>query len=119
MIHPMTQIDPNPIRMVSFDLYDTLIELDPPRWDRLSTVLTSTGIDHDPATLMATDLIAEDYWTEINTIQPIRDRDADVQDEIRIEYMQRWLCAAGIEADRELAATVRHAYRAEHDTRVR
>ena len=119
MIDSMTHIDPRPIRLVTFDLYDTLIELDPPRWDRLATVLTSMGIDRDREILMATDLIAEDYWTEINTIQPIRDREADIQDEIRIEYMQRWLCAAGIEADRELAATVRHAYRAEHETRVR
>ena len=115
----MTNIDPRPIRLVTFDLYDTLIELDPTRWVRLGSVLTAMGIDHDPDVLMATDLIAEDYWTEINTIQPIRERDADVQDEIRIEYMQRWLSAAGIASDRELATTVRHAYRAEYETRVR
>ena len=119
MIDRMTHIDPHPIRLVTFDLYDTLIELDPPRWERLANVLATMGIGNDPDVLMATDLIAEDYWTEINAIEPIRHRDADVQDEIRIEYMQRWLCAAGIEADRELATTVRHAYRAEHETRVR
>lgn len=115
----MTIIDPRPIRLVTFDLYDTLIELDPTRWVRLAGVLTAMGIDHDPEVLMATDLIAEDYWTEINTVQAIRERDADVQDEIRIEYIHRWLCAAGIEADRVLATTVRHAYRAEYETRVR
>lgn len=119
MIGGMTNIEPRPIRLVTFDLYDTLIELDPTRWDRLSRVLTAMGIEHDPAVLKATDLIAEDYWTEINTIEPIRDREADIQDEIRIEYMERWLEAAGLRADREFATTVRHAYRAEYETRAR
>ena len=118
MIASMTNLDPRPIRLVTFDLYDTLIELDPPRWDRLAGVLATMGIEYDRAALKAADLVAEDYWTEINTIQPIRDRDTDIQDEIRIEYMQRWLAAAGIEIDRELAATIRHAYRAEYETRA-
>lgn len=113
------KMDPRPIRLVTFDLYDTLIELDPPRWDRLSGVLTARGIAHDQALLKAMDLVAEDYWTEINTIQPIREREADVQDEIRIEYMRRWLCAAGVVVDHDLAAEIRHAYRAEYETRAR
>ena len=77
--------DSRPIRLVTFDLYDTLIELVPTRWARLSQVLSQRGLEHDLDVLKANDLIAEDYWTEINTIQPIRDRDTDVQDEIRIE----------------------------------
>ena len=119
MIDGMTNLETRPIRLVTFDLYDTLIELDPTRWERLAGVLTAMGIPHDLAVLKANDLIAEDYWTEINTIQPIRDRDAEIQDEIRVEYMQRWLSASGIEVDREGAATIRNAYRAEYETRVR
>src|SRR5688572_16236262 len=103
MIAGMTNLEPRPIRLVTFDLYDTLIELDPTRWERLAGVLAMMGIEHDLAALKAADLVAEDYWTEINTIEPIRDRDADIQDEIRIEYMQRWLACAGISVDRELA----------------
>ena len=113
------KIEPGPIRLVTFDLYDTLIELDPTRWDRLSVVLSARGITHDPAVLKANDLIAEDYWTEINTIQPIRDRDADVQDQIRIEYMRRWLHASGIMVDEREVAEIRHGYRAEYETQVR
>jgi HAD superfamily hydrolase (TIGR01549 family) len=119
MIASMTTIEPTPIRLVTFDLYDTLIELDPTRWDRLSAVLTAMNIDHDPELLKAGDLVAEDYYTEINTIEPIRDRETDVQDEIRIEYMRRWLRAAGLDVDRDLAATIRNAYRAEYETRAR
>lgn len=112
-------IEPGRIRLVSFDLYDTLIELDPKRWERLSTVLTARGITHDPAALRATDLLAEDYWTELNTIQPIREREADVQDAIRIEYIRRWLAWSGVVVDDAQAAEIRYAYRAEYETRAR
>ena len=113
------KIEPRPIRLVTFDLYDTLIELEPSRWDRLSGVLSARGIPHDPALLKAMDLVAEDYWTEINTIQPIRDREADVQDEIRIQYMRRWLSAANVVVDYDAVAGIRNAYRAEYETRAR
>jgi HAD superfamily hydrolase (TIGR01549 family) len=112
-------IDTGPIRLVTFDLYDTLIELHPARWERLSGVLTRFGIVHDPNVLKANDLVAEDYWTEINTIQPIRDRDPEIQDEIRIEYMRRWLEASGIIVDHDRAGTIRQNYRAEYEQRVR
>jgi HAD superfamily hydrolase (TIGR01549 family) len=112
-------IDPGRIRLVSFDLYDTLIELEPKRWERLSAVLTARGIAHDPAVLKARDMVAEDYWTEINAIRPIRERDQDVQDEIRIEYIRRWLQASGVVVDDITASDIRHAYRAEYETRAR
>ena len=87
-------IEPGRIRLVSFDLYDTLIELEPKRWERLSAVLTARGISHDPAVLKARDMVAEDYWTEINAIRPIRERDQDVQDEIEpVEF--GWTNVAG------------------------
>ena len=54
------KIESRPVRLVTFDLYDTLIELDPSRWDRLSAVLTSRDILHDRAALKAADLVAED-----------------------------------------------------------
>jgi FMN phosphatase YigB (HAD superfamily) len=112
-------IEPGQIKLVTFDLYDTLIELDPKRWERLSGVLIARGITHDPAVLKAMDLVAEDYWTEINTIQPIRDRDADIQDEIRLEYIRRWLSAAGVVVGNDTLVDIRRAYRAEYETRAR
>ena len=112
------KLDPGMIKLVTFDLYDTLIELDPPRWVRLSGVLGSLGITHDLDLLKAGDLVAEDYWTEMNTIQPIREREADIQDEIRIEYIRRWLGQAGVVVDYDTASRVRRAYRAEYETRA-
>lgn len=112
-------IEPGQVKLVTFDLYDTLIELDPKRWERLSAVLSARGITHDPAVLKATDLIAEDYWTEINTIQPIHLRDADIQDEIRLEYVRRWLIASGVVVDNDTVADIREAYRAEYETHAR
>jgi FMN phosphatase YigB (HAD superfamily) len=116
---PAMKIEPGRIRLVTFDLYDTLIELEPKRWERLSAVLTARGITHDPTALKATDMVAEDYWTEINAIRPIRERDEDVQDEIRIEYIRRWLQASGVVVDDATAAEIRHAYRAEYETHAR
>ena len=37
--------DSRPIRLVTFDLYDTLIELVPTRWARLSQVLSQRGLE--------------------------------------------------------------------------
>jgi HAD superfamily hydrolase (TIGR01549 family) len=113
------KLDPQVIKLVTFDLYDTLIELDPPRWVRLSGVLDSLAIPHDLDQLKRADLTAEDYWTEMNTIQPIREREADIQDEIRIEYIRRWLDAAGVVADYDAASEIRRRYRAEYETRAR
>ena len=34
-----------PIELVTFDLYDTLVEADPPRWARFATALGKAGDD--------------------------------------------------------------------------
>jgi FMN phosphatase YigB (HAD superfamily) len=78
-----------PIRLITFDLYDTLIELQPTRWDRLGGVLSALGIPHNAEMLISGDLIAEDYWTETNTERPNRDRPLEEQRAIRDEYMRR------------------------------
>ena len=42
-----TFITPGPLDLVTFDLYDTLIELKPPRWERLSAAAAQIGIEAD------------------------------------------------------------------------
>ena len=108
-----------PIRLVTFDLYDTLIELSPTRWDRLGGVLSSLAIPHDTNRLMAGDLIAEDYWTETNTERPNRDRPIEEQRAIRTEYLRRWLAACDVVVDDDVLAGVYDRYRAEYETQVR
>ena len=95
------------------------MELVPTRWERLSGALARRGIAHDLDALKAGDVVAEDYWTEMNTIQPIRDLLQTDQDGIRIEYMRRWLKFASIDVDNETVVAIRHEYRAEYETRAR
>lgn len=108
-----------PIRLVTFDLYDTLIELSPTRWDRLGGVLSRLAIPHDTSRLMAGDLIAEDYWTETNTERPNRDRPVEEQRRIRSEYLRRWLAACDVVVNDDVLAEVYDRYRAEYETQVR
>lgn len=116
----MTDSPPStPIRLVTFDLYDTLIELQPTRWDRLGGVLSSLAIPHDTYRLMTGDLIAEDYWTETNTERPNRDRPIEEQRKIRTEYLRRWLAACDVVVDDDVLAEVYARYRAEYETQVR
>ena len=111
----MTFDAPRPIRLVTFDLYDTLVELAPQRWERLAAVLDRLGVPADVAALRDADVLAEDFYTEENAKTPIRDRSIDEQEVFRVEIMRRWLEAAGIEADDELARAARRGYRAEFD----
>ena len=106
---------PSPIRLVTFDLYDTLIELDPPRWVRLAAACARHGLPADADALRAADIVAEDYYTEENGRHPIRDRPPAEREAFRLQHMARWLAAAGLPHDPETAAAVRRSYRAEFE----
>ncbi len=114
-----TDSERSPIELVTFDLYDTLIELVPPRWKRLATALANVGISADPIALRTADVAAEDYYTEENSGIPIRDRSLQAQETFRLEYHRRWCEAAGITLDAAQIAEVRRAYRAEMETNAR
>ncbi|MFM9107655.1 MAG: HAD family hydrolase [Chloroflexota bacterium] len=105
-----------PVDLVTFDLYDTLIELDPPRWTRLRAALRDFGVDATEDVLREADLIAEDYYTVENGGVPIRDRAKADQEAFRVEYMRRWLEAAGVSGDPAFAAEVRPRYLAEFES---
>jgi putative hydrolase of the HAD superfamily len=105
-----------PIRLVTFDLYDTLIELRPRRWERLAVALDRLGIAADPDTLRAADRIAEDYYTEENGRLPIRDRPRAEREAFRFRYMTEWLAAAGLPSDPSTVRAAREGYLAEFET---
>ena len=108
--------DPNrPLRLVTLDLYDTLIELNPPRWERLATVCRGLGLPSDAARLREADRVAEDYYTEENGERPIRERSRQEREEFRLAHMTRWLGAAGLPDDRDTARRVRTAYVSEFE----
>jgi HAD superfamily hydrolase (TIGR01549 family) len=104
-----------PIDLVTFDLYDTLIELDPPRWERLATAAGKHGIAADPLVLREADRAAEDYFTIENGRLPIRDRAKPEREAFRLELMRRWLEAAGLPHDPETSRALRLAYISEFD----
>jgi putative hydrolase of the HAD superfamily len=104
-----------PIDLVTFDLYDTLIELNPPRWERLAEAARKQGIAVDPVTLRDADRIAEDYFSIENGRLPIRDRLQPEREAFRLELMRRWLEAAGLPHDPETVKTLRQAYMSEFD----
>ena len=110
-----TPPDVRPIALVTFDLYDTLIELSPPRWERLAAVCRRIGLAADPAALLAADRVAEDYYTEENTIRPIRNRTTGERERFRLVAMARWLRAAGLPDDPETTRAARQAYLAEFE----
>jgi HAD superfamily hydrolase (TIGR01509 family) len=105
-----------PIRLVTFDLYDTLIELRPRRWERLASALRRLGIEADPDTLRTADRVAEDYYTEENGRLPIRDRPRAEREAFRLNYMTHWLDDAGLPADPSTVRAAREGYLAEFET---
>jgi putative hydrolase of the HAD superfamily len=106
---------PGPIELVTFDLYDTLIELNPPRWERLAAVAQNRGIDADPEVLREADRLAEDYFTIENGARPIRDRTFDERETFRLELMRRWLEAAELPHDAETVRALRRDYVSEFE----
>ena len=105
-----------PIDLVTLDLYDTLIELVPPRWERLANALARVGLTGDVEVLRTADRVAEDYYTVENGGVPIRDRSAEEREAFRLRYTVAWLEAAGLPHDPETARRVRQEYVAEFET---
>jgi HAD superfamily hydrolase (TIGR01549 family) len=105
-----------PIRLVTFDLYDTLIELYPPRWERFHSALFKLGVRADLEAIRMADIAAEDFYTEENARQPIRDRPKADREAFRLDFTERWLDAAGIECDPPLVRAARQGYLAEFET---
>ncbi|MBA2246747.1 MAG: HAD family hydrolase [Chloroflexia bacterium] len=104
-----------PVRLVTFDLYDTLVEAVPPRWERFTAAAAKGGIAADPSIFLAADLAAEEFYTIENGKNPIRDRSPSEQEQFRIDYSARMLEAAGLPCDPATARRIRDIYRGELD----
>ena len=103
------------IDLVTFDLYDTLVEAVPPRWERFATAVARVGLAVSADRFRVADRAAEDYYTAENGQVPIRDRTVQDQDTFRLAYTRTMLEAAGIETDAALVQRVRDIYRGELD----
>jgi HAD superfamily hydrolase (TIGR01549 family) len=102
--------------LVTFDLYDTLIELHPPRWERLAHACAAIGLETSVEALRNADRYSEDFYTVENGAAPIRDRPKAERDAFRLRHMQVWLEAAGLPHDAETARRARDRYLSEFET---
>jgi FMN phosphatase YigB (HAD superfamily) len=105
----------HPISLVTFDLYDTLVEADPPRWERFALAAQKAGLGGDAAAFRAADRVAEDFFTMENGRIPIRDRSPADIEAFRLTYTTHMLEAAGLPHDGDSARRVREIYRGELD----
>lgn len=96
-----------PLRLVTFDLYDTLVEADPPRWQRYARAAERSGLGGSLDAFERADRAAEDFYTIENGRRPIRDRSPEEVSAFRIAYTARYLDLAGLRHDDETARTVR------------
>jgi HAD superfamily hydrolase (TIGR01549 family) len=101
--------------LVTFDLYDTLIELHPPRWERLARASTAIGLETSVEALRDADRVAEDFYTQENGGSPIRDRTKAEREAFRVKHMQIWLESAGLPHDLDTARRARDRYLSEFD----
>lgn len=104
-----------PIRLVTFDLYDTLVEADPPRWERFAAASQAAGLGGDAETFRTADRAAEDFYTIENGQLPIRDRSPEDIEAFRLAYTAKMLEAASLAYDLDIAGRVREFYVGELD----
>lgn len=110
-----TLLNSGPIDLVTFDLYDTLVEADPPRWERFARAAQRAEIGGDAATFKVADRVAEDFYTRENGGIPIRDRSPEEIETFRLAYTATMLEAAGLPHDAKTATRVRQIYVGEID----
>jgi putative hydrolase of the HAD superfamily len=102
-----------PVELVTFDLYDTLVEADPPRWDRFHRALELSGFTVSRDEVIVADRSAENFYTIENGRFPIRDRNEDEVQQFRLAQARAYLDALGLPTDDDTARTVQEHFRDE------
>ena len=99
-----------PIELVTFDLYDTLVETSPPRWERFAAALERSGMVADVADVLIADREAEDHYTIENGRYPIRDRSEREVQEFRLAQTASYLTALDLPSDPETVSMVQRHF---------
>lgn len=105
-----------PIKMVTFDLYDTLIEADPPGWIRFQKALQRSGFDVDLVDVMRAYTAGQQFFTIENGRMPIRDRSPEEREEFQVNITGVSLEALNLPTDEETVDTVKRNF--QDDTRA-
>lgn len=104
-----------PIKMVTFDLYDTLIEADPPGWVRFQNALLASGFEIGLPEVMRAYTAGQKFYTIENGRLPIRDRSATDRKQFQISLTGVSLEALSLPTDDETVEVVQGHFR--DDTR--
>lgn len=105
-----------PIKMVTFDLYDTLIEAEPPGWIRFQNALHLSGFDIELSDVMRAYTAGQRFFTLENGRMPIRDRSPEEREQFQINLTGVSLEALGLPTDNQTVYTVKRNFR--DDTRA-
>lgn len=95
-----------PIEMITFDLYDTLIEADPPGWVRFQNALNQSGFEVSLDDAMSAYAAGQRFFTTENARQPIRDRSPEDLQVFRQNLTGTSLEELGLPSDAETVTTV-------------
>lgn len=95
-----------PIKMVTFDLYDTLIEADPPGWIRFQKALEASGFKVELPEVMRAYTAGQQFFTIENGRTPIRDRSETERKQFRMNLTGVSLEALNLPTDDETVSTV-------------
>jgi FMN phosphatase YigB (HAD superfamily) len=99
-----------PVDLVTFDLYDTLVEAVPPRWDRFHSALVAAGFDVAREHVIRADRDAENLYTIENGRHPIRDRSEDDVQVFRLAQARAYLSALGLPTDEATVVNVQQRF---------
>lgn len=99
-----------PVELVTFDLYDTLVEAVPPRWERFHTALGLSGFDVTRDDIIRADREAENFYTVENGRHPIRDRSEEEVAAFRLGQARAYLVALDLPSDEETVRAVQQRF---------
>jgi FMN phosphatase YigB (HAD superfamily) len=99
-----------PVELVTFDLYDTLVEAVPPRWDRFHRAMELSGFEVTRDQIIRADREAENFYTVENGRRPIRDRSDEEVAVFRLGQARAYLEALDLPADEETVRAVQRRF---------
>ena len=106
----MTHLPNRPITLVTFDLYDTLVEANPTRWERFGRALERAGMPVPLERILHADRKGEDHYTIENGRYPIRDRTPEEVQAFRLAQVAAYLEALELPTDEERVRTVQQHF---------
>lgn len=99
-----------PVELVTFDLYDTLVEAVPSRWDRFHAALQASGFEVSREDVIRADRDAEEFYTVENGLYPIRDRTEEEVRAFRLGQARAYLSTLGLPTDDETVERVQQRF---------